>query len=555
MKLTHLTTKNFLGLPSFSVEFDKVTLVCGPNESSKSTLLESIRFALLGQPARGVSQKQNYKQMLTDGATEGFVQITFENDGKEYTCQRSIKTGEGSTAMLNTLPETLKYALDAQQFPSLPQSERRRVLFHLMNIKSDAGAVEKILLGEGVSAEIATTCRSLLKSGFDAAAQYATEQASQARGAWKQITGETYGDKKAETWQPETPAPPNDETLKFALDAVTKAKGARDEAQARLTLAQEYSRQSARRGELQTKAATLSQCKAQLAVAQDNAVESAAAVDVARSHTKGHGGTFFNCPSCQEQLVWDRGAAYIADSGGEPGPDTRVAVSLAEQSHAVALKMVAQQQTAVDNAQAAQAALEALGSVEAPAPAPDLAAHHKAVADAETVLRELNAKRESSDSAKVRVKQALAAHSNVQMWKKATELLSPDGIPAQMLARALKPVNDLLATYAIESQWEPVRIGNDMTLFYGARPYQFAAESAQWRVQAMVAACLAELSGSKVLLLDRMDVLEPALRGDAIAWLLSLAMDTVVVSATLKAPPKIEGVRTVWMGVTQEVAA
>ena len=57
----------------------------------------------------------------------------------------------------------------------------------------------------------------------------------------------------------------------------------------------------------------------------------------------------------------------------------------------------------------------------------------------------------------------------------------------------------------------------------------------------MIAAAIAELSGVRLLLLDRFDVLDAQGREDFIYWLDGLAsdgvLDSAIVAGTMKAPP------------------
>ena len=73
------------------------------------------------------------------------------------------------------------------------------------------------------------------------------------------------------------------------------------------------------------------------------------------------------------------------------------------------------------------------------------------------------------------------------------------------------------------------------------RAYNLLSESEKWRCDAMLAAAVAQLSGVRMLVLDRFDVLDLPGRADLIAWLDILAadgdIDTALVFGTLKALP------------------
>ena len=84
-------------------------------------------------------------------------------------------------------------------------------------------------------------------------------------------------------------------------------------------------------------------------------------------------------------------------------------------------------------------------------------------------------------------------------------------------------------------------INSDMGIMAGGRPYALLSESEQWRADALIGAAIAELSGLRLLVLDRFDVLDVKGREDALYWLDGMALDgkidTALVFGTLKALP------------------
>ena len=122
-----------------------------------------------------------------------------------------------------------------------------------------------------------------------------------------------------------------------------------------------------------------------------------------------------------------------------------------------------------------------------------------------------------------------------------------------MLGEALGPVNSRLADSHFATEWPIVTITQDMEIAADGRPYALLSESEQWRADAMIAETIAHLSGEKLLVLDRVDVLDIEGREDLLFWLDDLAgsgqIDTCLLFATLKAlPAKLpESVEAVWI--------
>lgn len=117
-----------------------------------------------------------------------------------------------------------------------------------------------------------------------------------------------------------------------------------------------------------------------------------------------------------------------------------------------------------------------------------------------------------------------------------------------MIAEALDPLNARLAEHAALAQWQPPRIGADMAITVGGRLFGLLSESERWRADALLAVTIAQLSGLRLVVLDRLDVLDATGREDALFWLSDVAeagqIDTAIVLATLKAAPPSQALPT-----------
>lgn len=360
MKLHHLTISNFLGARDVQIDMaTPVTLVCGPNGSGKSSVRDALDLALTGALHR-VALKKDAGALVTEGAQKARISVAGPGLAVEVAISAAGKLAR-SGASVDALPALLPYVLDGQRFArGLTADGRRQFLFGLMGVKVDVSSIKAKLAARGCDTGRAAQVLPALRGGFEAAHSEAKSRATQARGAWKAVTGETYGSQKA------------------------------------------------------------------------------------------------------------------------------------ERAHEAALRKTAE---------------------------------------------------------------AAAHHADVQALEQIAEALSPSGIPAELLAEALTPLNDALAGHAESAQWPRVEVTADMVIRTGLheRPYSLLSESEQWRADAMLAAAIAQLSGLRLLVLDRMDVLDLPGRGDLIAWLDDLAqagdIDTAMVFGTLKALPSglPETVAAVWI--------
>lgn len=151
-------------------------------------------------------------------------------------------------------------------------------------------------------------------------------------------------------------------------------------------------------------------------------------------------------------------------------------------------------------------------------------------------------KKRDSELDKITESAKIAAES-VLKWKSLEEILAPDGLPAEIISEAIDPVNKHLKTSAIATGWKTVSIGADMEIEVDGRPYTMQSESSKWRADTLIAEAISHLTGTGILVLDRVDVLDMSSRIELIKWVMQLVDElnyqSVLMFATLKEPPKM----------------
>lgn len=268
------------------------------------------------------------------------------------------------------------------------------------------------------------------------------------------------------------------------------------------------------------------------------------------------------CPHCQGQVLVERGqlVAYLAP---EKVADPEAARRLTEYQGYLqsAQRAVANSQRDVDQS---RAAAEQLADLEQQAAAvPDA----KAMENAEQAITEI---RQERDKARAKHQALVDAHgaiagcaaaianaaqhpADVVAWSLIADALAPTGIPAEILAGALDPFNELLAAQAAVATWQQVVITPEIDITYGGRLYGLLSESEKWRADTLLAIAIARLSGIRLVLLDRFDVLQPTARPQALKLLLALTrsgdLDSAVMAGTMKEPmAKVPtGIQQVWI--------
>ena len=535
MKITRIKAQNFIGLRSLDVALDQpVTVFAGKNGAGKSSIRDAIRFAFLGEPGR-VKLKRDHADLITHGAKGGSV--TIETD--EGTWVGKIK-GDSSRP---EIPDALPYVLDAQRFASLDAKERRTFLSSLLGVSAKPEMIQQMARERGCDMQLYEQVKPMLRSGFDAAHTDCKSRASEAKGAWKQITGETWGSAKGEDWQPESPADGADPESLMEREAKLIIEGAAIEdriAKARARL--ENAGRMERLREAAAKAPQIEQESRALASRLTDLQERHDQLRAASANTKGGQTIEIACPDCGvlTRYVIDRGKAVpVPDDQSDPVVDddlvaVRAEIGQVEQQLETSRRDLAQANNArtilAEDAEADSEITEA----------DDIEVMREQLAKTNDQISQARAERRAIEAAAKAEQDAARAHTTITAWLALADAFAPDGIPGELLSRTIKPINDRLRESAEHTGWPQVAIDNGMTIAADGRRYELLSESEQWRCDAMIVEAIAHLSELRLMVLDRMDVLDLLSRERCLEWLSGVCgkiHDTVIVMATLKAAP------------------
>ncbi|MFF7398850.1 AAA family ATPase [Achromobacter sp. NPDC008082] len=568
MRINRITTENFQGARAVDLDLrTPATLIAGPNGAGKSSIAEAVRLALLGTPER-VGLKKEYGALVSDGAKLGAVTVDLDEGAVGISLPKGTQSGEALVPQSPALP----YVLAPERFAAAKPDERRSLLFALTGTNVKADEIERRLLARGCAAPLVTQIKPILRTGFAGGADFAKGQATEAKGAWKTATGEQWGSQKAEGW--EADIPPFDQAaldkaradltdLDSRIDATAQSLGGLEQKAAAYAAARD---QLASR---QAKAAQLPALRQKLEFDQAEHVKLIAQVDAlqAKAGTGPREGLIHDLVRCLDDVynieeisfklpgeldvrILTAFRAYEAKYGNlDATGDAEASAALpkAIEARDLMARSVENDRRDIVAAEAAAEHMQEGTAPEAVQPADveaarakvtELRAERKAID--ERVQQLLNAKR-AATSATERTANAARYHQDVLAWSAIGDALSPDGIAGEILAEALQPVNDKLADLADLAGWRVPAIGADMVITFAGRPYRLLSESERWRVDALVGAALAEISGLRCLILDRFDCLDLPGRSDALGLVDALVadgrMDTVLVLGTLKGAP------------------
>lgn len=586
MRINRVTIENFQGVRAVDLDLrTPVAMIAGANGAGKSSTAEAVRLAMLAKPER-VGLKKEFGALVTDGAKVGAITLELDEGAVGISLPKGTHFGEALIPKSPALP----YVLAPDRFAASEPDERRTLLFALTGTKVKPDDIERRLLERRCNAALVTQIKPILRSGFAAGADHAKQEATQAKGSWKTTTGEQWGSQKGEGWAADIPtfdqaALAGERTQLSGLDAQleqnTKALGAleqkavayaaaRDQVAARQAqaaklpaLRQKLEFDLDQHGKLSEQVSAL-QAKAGSGPREGLIHELADWLYVSLNFIEAEGGGFEANDAADEAL-----GKYVKQYGpidGRGDPEAAAALPKAIEGRDLMARSVENDRRDIAAAEAAAAQLQDKAAPEEIQPADveaarakvtALRAERKAIDDRVQIM--LNAK-QAATSATERTANATRYHTEITDWLAIGDALSPDGIPGEILAEALQPVNDKLAGLAELANWRAPAIDADMGITWGGRAYRLLSESERWRVDALIGAALAEISRLRLLVLDRFDCLDMAGRADALGLVDALAadghMDTILVLGTLKTAPPApsDAFTTFWIenGTTEQ---
>jgi rubrerythrin len=566
MLIHKLQIRDTLAIAHVALAFPTpLTLIAGDNGAGKSSLCEAIRLALLGELSRGLRHKKDMGALVRDGAKKGGIELS----GEDWLTNTTLPAGAVKSSGAVPKGDALACCLTPDTYARMTPNDRKAFTLGLLDVGMGAAAIISRLLARDCHPDKAQTIKPIVeRRGYQAAADYAAEQATEARGKWKGLTGETYGSQKAEGWLPTVPTPPDGtvnglqqqiDALDTEVSALNQQIGAANATaqtveglSRRIADAAETAKLHARRTD------ALNAARKALAEAQET---------LAATRTKAEGGSVaphWPCPECGT-LLQQTPAALVPYSPPEVLADPQARAALPKLEAAVTLceRAVANAERDVkasDEAAALKVSLEEqLAAVPKDDVMVDVNGLRAKIAEQQDIRRTLvshQTRIRDAETARLNAEQtrdlAAQAHRDVEQWVAIAEALQPDGIPGEILAEGIEPMNAALghvhrvtADMAERSErWPLVQIAPDMSITYGGRPYGLCSESERYRADVMLALVIGDLSGIRFLLLDRVDVLSSRGRVALILLLHQLTAMAdpppiqVIALGTFKEPPK-----------------
>lgn len=571
MKLERLTATNFQKVADIDLVLSdqRVHLFCGRNEAGKSAIADMVRFAIRGTSSR-VELKKDYKKLIHRGGKKGVV--TLQADGTVYT--RDVGTGKCEE---NTdLPEDAQIAADlafgSQTFVDLDLKERLNFLYRLTGVKADPEGIVARMKKRGIDEQLIERLRPTFRISCDGAYALTQAELKRLRSKWSSIAGEVWGIKKAEGWSPEPPQKLADDEVdvEYLQSQIGICETTISEFQQQLGKAeselQERARLTASAERLDSYVRNLPTLQADLASLRRDldggvyggktyvGLKEEVQTDeelIERAEAAQH---VLTCPACTAALrMGADGDLEFVDSESVNYAKTEDEVlelrdkaregrgriqKLEADIDAVTKKIGAAEQSTKLHQEIASR----LNVLAKPAEV-DLVRTN--LQQTQSELQVLRSQLDGADKYQQAVKDGQArkesaalVYEEILRWTAADEAMAPTGIPQELLKEALKKINEHMLKASRAVGWQAPEITDDMEIMRGDDTYGLLSESAQWRVSVIVADAISTMSGLNMLILDRMDVLDPPSRAPFLRWITGLTgYDSILIMATMKEPP------------------
>lgn len=553
MRIPKIEISNVLGMVRADIDASKpVLMVIGANEAGKSSIRDALSMALVGDPSRVKPKKKaDLAQLLNSDAKKGRVSLL---DGEDLIGEYLLPGGD------HTAPEIpgadfVQYVINPASIAALDAKDLRAMLYSLTQCKMSPNIIEQKLVARGANPAFAEELKPILRGGPQAGQKDAAERATQAKGAWRAVTGMNWGAVQSEGWEPEAPEVEYDkEAHDKVLAAIIKTSSDIEngnQALGKLMQARIDRQQTAEKIEdLQNLAGTLQRATKKLESTQGELTKWREKLEGLLATQAQQVTGAMKCPCCSEMLVMNAGV--LAKAEGE-AVDHNQARELAEEIKR-ARESVALYERTLNNDQrditAAENATHELGVLQQEQgedPSENIEEYQAALAKLKTKLltaqdndRYWKGILAAQADLAGKKEQATKHHEEVKAWLVISEALKPDGIPAEILSTALKPVNDSLAILSRMAGWKKVHISDDMEITADGRIYGLMSESAKWRIDTLLAAMIAQVSELRFMVLDRFDVLDQKGRSELINLLLDLnengLLDQAIICGTMKQP-------------------
>ena len=547
-----LQTSNFRGLKglrNISLN-EKITVFAGPGHTGKTSALYALEACVTRDPTPWRVKKSESKisaqrvPFRGEGGT-GIAHAMLEVGDDEVSISYPDATVDGSDIALsvNSPRESLA---------DLDQKKRAERLNAMLGTEPTEEQLRKELKEKGIPEKaIDAVCVQVFGSGWDVASKQASSKATELKGAWRQITGETYGSSKAENWSPSTWTPDLEKTEIKTLeaekvqaweffDAAIKSEGADEQ----------------RLNDLKRRASFLKANEDQLAQYQTELDENNSESQRVGKKIKGlieikelSERSGMKCPECGTELQ-QNGRQLEKFSKSKPLTKKQADELSALQEKFSELgdlrsdiqNKILSAKAGISEAQKAQEELDSINS--------DSIGKHDDL-DRKKADEDYKNACDRLDAAVAKI-EADKKHKMILMNTEIKNVLEPDGLRKKALSKGLKAINEKISQTGVQ-------IRQDMEFVINGFEFEEVSESQKNMMRFVAMAAEADFMGYDLCIIDNTDRLDKTDRGILYKFLLAIMKENKKLRFVLgymgpkfELPEKIGTV--IWFGADDETA-
>ena len=526
-----LTVENTLGIRSASVDIEpgKIVEVVGPNASGKTSLAICAQAVLARESnPLGLSAADIKRWYAHDGADDATVMLTVELGNALHDIYWLPTRGQIRAAP-EVEPQSRPEAVGLIDFTAKRGAKERAAVFQSALLPPAAEVLLKVqeqLASYLPEDDLRGALEMLEQRGWEATESVYADRARMAKREWRSATGQTYGVRVAADWRPDgwladfdhltiQQAEEHVTDTRDALNALHRVQAVSEAEIERAKVAVETlpglrKRLEEWEGQRKVQAGEL----AAIPVAQ--ASGDVQGIDQRIFSAKRDAHFQYDCPHCGGALaITERitgGQAIVVPESKEA---LHVRIQELEKERAVSFdnltKLQKQAKPLTEQIQTIDSkvndvrveitntehAAKNAGAVSSATDSAALATAEQAVETAKEIVRLVKAE---WDAARL--------HETITRYVEIARALGPEGVRAKLLAKGLVKLNAGLQVISESADWPSYLVSEHGAVLVNNRPVQLSSESEKWRAQAALQLTLGAITGSKVVVLDRADLLD-----------------------------------------------
>lgn len=492
-----LQVQYFKGIRKAEIEINKLTLVAGRNFQGKSSLALAAGIALTGQSVPGGLLKKDASDIINDNSKTGLI-VAQHNGGAvsiEYPSLKSSATGEP----LHSSPIAVGFVRPAD----LSYSDKIALFNDLLKPEPTKEELKKAVENAKLSDEEFESLWARIQSdGWEGTYEKTKTRGTESKGAWTHITGEPFGSKKAQDWEPSGWTPELSMTSKDDLNKQADK------------LVEEHNKAVKTSAVAEHISDELREMAAGLETAQKSVEENKKIVDEKNAAVKKLKETTpvilidksQPCPYCEKPLLIN-GARII--KGGEI---TKEDIKKSEKEFKDHQKKIAFAEKEYDEANSyymkskvlLQECIEANTKLEKSKECGEKISG-RTVDEISEDLKKIKEKKKL-----IEIKEE-AREIQKQITRLATivNVLAPEGLKAEKLRERLHEFNTTLKGICKKTGWSEIEVKENLDIYFGERRYGILlSDSERYRVNMALQVAIADYDNSGVLVFDGADILD-----------------------------------------------